>query len=302
MIPAETPYKVLKYLFKLAETESLQKKYDSETIILHWIERNYLNERSGRFVKTPRFTEPFDRDIAPAIHRYGDFIEKYQIENLENHYSIGEFEGLIKIENEKGEILKEEFTLQSLLTRYFGSSKFRKADSIFAEAIKKILSIDSFPEEDKDQQFLSILYPKEQTRFIILCENRNRLVTTRYNFIEFWYAGGKNTKQLQFIPKPTCPIFYLFDWDYDGINIYTLIKKKYFPNISSIIPRDFETLMKKQSEVKDHHSKWQNDNCFQYLSETERAIANKLYKTDCIIEEQSILLSKENLLFNNISA
>ena len=70
---------------------------------------------------------------------------------------------------------------------------------------------------DKDQQFLRVLYPKNKTQFIILCENIDRLRSPRHDFIEFWYAGGRNTIQLQFIPKPTRPIFYLFDWDFDGL-------------------------------------------------------------------------------------
>lgn len=301
MIPEETPYKVLKYLVRLSEEGSLQKKYESETLILHFLERNYLKEHSNRFEKTQYFDEPFKRDILPAVEKYKVFIGKYYIGNLENHYSVEEFEGLIKIESERDEIISNTSSLQTILTNYFGSSKYRKADSILSDAIKKILNIGVFPEESKDQQFLSVLYPKNEARFIILCENKNRLITLRHEFIEYWYAGGKNIRQLQFIPKPKCPMLYLFDWDFDGLNIYTRIKRKYFPNINAFIPGSFETIMKTQNDVKEHHSKWQNNNCFQYLSEKERAIADVLFKTDSIIEEQKILLSKENLLLNNIS-
>lgn len=304
MIPTETPYKVLKYLVKLSDEKVLPKNYENETLMLHLVERNYLaspKDNPTKFFKTKDFEEPFTEEIFPSFQKYNSFISKYQIESLENHYSIQEFEALIKIEKDKEQILSSEFSFQTILTQYFGSSKHRKVDSILSDAIKIILGIEYFLEESKDQQFLSILYPKTETRFVILCENQNRLKIKRHEFIEFWYAGGKNTKQLQCIPKPKFPIFYLFDWDFDGLNIYTAIKRKYFPTIAAFIPDNFESLMEKQDEVKEHHSKWKNNSCFQYLSEREKGIAKVLFDTDSIIEEQKIILNETNLSRNGIN-
>lgn len=301
MIPSEMSYKVLKYLVKISDEKCLPKKYDNVAYMLHLFERNYLiKERPNKICKTTSFEELFTDEILPFFQKYDLFIKKFQIENLENHYSIQEFEALIKIENDKAEILSNEHSFQTILTNYFGSSKHRKSDSILSEAIKKILEIETFPEESKDQQFLSILYPKNETRYIILCENKNRLIVPRHNFIEFWYSGGKNTKQLQFIPKPKFPIFYLCDWDFDGLNIYTDIKRKYLPNIRAFIPDNFKSLMEKQETVKKHHSKWNNNKCFQYLNDEEMKIASVLYETDNIIEEQKILINETNLLKNGI--
>lgn len=304
MIPTETPYKVIKYLVKISKEKTLQKNYESETLILHWVERNFLastKESPNKFYKTNLFDEPFNEEIFPSFQKYNSFIQKHQIENLENHYSVQEFETLIQIEKDKFEIIKDEYTFQTILTKYFGSSKHRKADSLLSEAIKRILGIEYFPEESKDQQFLSVLYPKNETRFIILCENKNRLIAQRHDFIEYWYAGGKNTKQLQFIPRPKLPFFYLFDWDFDGLNIYTQIKSKYFPTIKAFIPDNFESLMENQEDVKEHYSKWKNNNCFQHLNETEKAIATVLFDTDSIIEEQKIALNEKNLSINGIN-
>jgi hypothetical protein len=301
MIPGEMPYKILKYLVKISDEKCLPKKYDSDAFMLHLFERNYLiKESPNKICKTISFEELFAEEILPFYLKYDLFIKKHQIENLENHYSIQEFEALIQIENDKVQILSNEHSFQTILTKYFGSSKHRKSDSILSEAIKKILEIESFPEESKDHQFLSLLYPKNESRCIILCENKNRLIVPRHDFIEFWYAGGKNTKQLQFIPKPKFPIFYLCDWDFDGLNIYTNIKRSYIPNIRAFIPDNFISLMEKQETVKDHHSKWKNNNCFQFLSDEELKIAILLYETDNIIEEQKILINEANLLKNGI--
>lgn len=252
MIPENTPYKVLKYLINFFSEKIQPMKYESDPFMLYLLERGFLirlRENPTKFCTTHLFEELFAKEIILLFQKFNSFIKKYQIENLENYYSVQEFEALIKIENDRVDILSGEHSFQVILTKYFGSSKHRKADSILSEAIKKILGVVYFPEENKDQQFLSILYPINESRFIILCENKNRLIISRHDFIEFWYVGGKNIKQLQFVPKPILPIFYLCDWDFDGLNIYTEIKRKYFPTISAIIPDNFKFLMEQQEEV-----------------------------------------------------
>ncbi|NOU19710.1 MAG: hypothetical protein HOO91_19305 [Bacteroidales bacterium] len=304
MIPIETPYKVIKYLVKISEEKTLPKNYENETLILHFVERGYLTssgDRTKKYSKTYLFEKPFVDEVLPSFQKYNSFIKKHRIESLENHYSVNDFEALIQVENNRAKILNDNYSFQTILAKYFGSSKHRKVNSILSDAIKKILNIDFFPEDDKDQQYLSVLYPKIETKYIILCENKNRLIVPRLDFIEFWFAGGKNTRQLQFIPKPKFPILYLFDWDFDGLNIYTDIKRKYLPTIAAFIPDNFISLMEKQEKVKEHHSKWKNRNFFQYLTEKEKEIAGILIETDSIIEEQKILLNENNLLRNGIN-
>lgn len=300
MIPIDTPYKVIKYLVKLSNENVLLKNYVSDKFMIHLVDREFIVEPNGsqnKFTTTERFKEVHTKEILPTFQKYDSFIKQHQIENVEAHYSIGDLDNLILIDNEKPDNL----TLQEILAKYFKSSKHTQTNSNLANAIKTILKKDEFAEGSKDQQFISILYPKGETRFIILCENKNRLRNARHNSIEFWYAGGHNTNQLQYIPKPSQPIFYLFDWDFDGLNIYIHIKQNYFPTLTSFIPTNYKSLMEKQDEVKHHHSKWENDSCLQFLSDKEKTIAGTLIQTDCIIEEQKILLTGENLFYNAIN-
>lgn len=300
MIPSDTPYKVIKYLVKLSNYKVLQKNYESDKFIIHLVDREFIvepNENKRKFATTEKFKEIFSKEISPKFKKHDSFIKHHQIENIESHYSIGDLENLILINNEK----PIDLTLQEILSKYFKSSKHTQVNSNLANAIKTILRLDKFAEDGKDQQFISILYPKDETRFILLCENKNRLRGLRHPFIEFWYAGGRNTNQFLFIPKPTKPIFYLFDWDFDGLNIYNHIKQNYFPTLTAFIPTNFESLMEKQDEVKHHHSKWENDSCLQYLSDNEKTITATLIQTNSILEEQKILLNDENLLNNAIN-
>jgi len=301
MLFKDTPYKVVQYLAKLSKEKVLPVSYKNENYIRYLIDRKAIEPNGKQFSITKKFEENFLEEIETTFNQCNSFIAKYDLDYLENHYSIEEVESLIKIETEKQKIIEQEISLQNILTIYFGSSKHKTVQSNLSKAIKTILGIDVFPEESKDQQFTSILYPKRQTRFIILCENKNRLITPRHEFIEFWFAGGKNTKQLQFVPKPKHPMFYLFDWDYDGLEIYIRVKEKYFPSLQAFLPSNPSSLMEKQEDVKNHHSKWKNDKFLKHLNSREKNIATTLMKAPgWIIEEQKLLFTQENLLFNNI--
>lgn len=300
MLYKDTPYKVVQYLAKFSKGKFLPNSYKSENYIRYLIERNALEPNDKLLGATKKFYEIYSDAIVNTFNHCNSFIEKYSFEYLENHYTVEEIETLIRIESERAKIIESEIALTNILSTYFGSSKYKSVNSNLAKAIKTILGIDLFPEEIKDQQFTSILYPKGNTRFIILCENINRLIIKRHPFIEFWYAGGKNIKQLEFIPPPQHPIFYLFDWDFDGLNVYIDIKRKYLPTLSAFIPANPDSLMVEQTKVKKHRSKWGNGKFLSHLNETERCIAENLMNKNSIIEEQRILLTMEDLTHNSI--
>lgn len=300
LLHKDTPYKVLQYLNRLSNKKALPVSYKNENYIRYLIDRKAIDTNGNQYSITKKFEESLLIEIESTFTRCNSFITKYDLTYLENNYSIEEVEALIKIESEKQKIIEQEIALQNILTIYFGSSKHKTVHSNLSKAIKTILGIEFFPEESKDQQFASILYPKDKTRYIVLCENKNRLIIPRHSFIEFWYAGGKNIKQLQFIPEPQHPIFYLFDWDFDGVNTYIDIKKKYFPTLSALIPANPESLMVEQSKIKDHKSKWKNDKFLIHLHKTERRIVEILISKKSIIVEQNILLTKETLDYNSI--
>jgi hypothetical protein len=293
MIPVDTPYKVIKYLVNLFDKKIVQKNYEKEKLVIYLLERKYILETGvskTKFTKTKHFDEYYFEEILPMSQKYDSFIKKHQIEKVEHHCSINDLESLILIEQDRLVGL----TLQEILAKYFRSSKHADKSSSLANAIKTILNLDEFVDDHKDQQFVSILYPKGLTKFIVLCENKNRLRAPRHSFIEFWYAGGKNTTHLKFIPKPQYPIFYLFDWDFDGLNTYIEIKQKYFPKLAAFIPANFQLLFEKQEDVKYHNSVWKNDLILAHLNKTEKIIVSALIETNSIIEEQKILVTEEN--------
>ena len=300
MLQLDTPYKILKYLVKLNDEKILIKNFTSDKIIIHLTDRGFIESFGNKFKITEKFIEKFNADFLPEYNKCYNFLKKFGIEYLENHYTIGEIEKLMLVEENRSKIITRNYSHQQILTEFFGSSKHTKIDSTLSKALKAILSIDQFLEDSKDLQYLSILYPKKKTQYIILCENKNRLFIPRHDYIEFWFAGGKNVGQLKYVPIPTCPIYYLFDWDFDGIGIYLGIKSKYFNELKAFIPSNFKSLMVCQEDVKQHKSKWKAGEYLSKLNPQEKEIVEALLKEKKIIEEQSIQLSNDLLNYNKL--
>jgi hypothetical protein len=300
IIPPETPYRLLKYFNKLFLEKQGGDTYPNEKIILHLKDRAYLTILEGRVHGSKTFDDAYLNNIQPVHVRLQTFIDQHSLQSLENHYSIGEFETLLRIEKEKDQIISSDFSLQQILSFYFNSSKYTHTSSNLSKAIKSILCLEEFPEEGKNLQSLSVLYPTAQTKAIVLCENFNRLRMPRHPYIEFWYAGGKNTEQLAYCPKPMLTISYLCDWDHDGINTYLHIKERYFPDIRLFIPLNYQDLMTEQESVKKHRSKWTPDSpkILQRLDGKERDILEVLMSQNKIIEEQKILLTDGHVAYN----
>ena len=296
MIPSETPIKVLKYLQRLHIEKVLIKKYEQDKLIDYFISNNYLYIDKKWIRSNEGFSIKFQETIEPTIDRILNFTLVNDLQVIENYCNVFDYEKLLEVQQNRDKISNLSF--QQILSQYFYSSKYVKIDSVLSLAIKSVLGIESYIEQEKEQQFISILYPRQPTKVIILCENKDRLKTTRHEFIEFWYVGGKNINQLQYTPKPTIPILYLCDWDYDGLNIFTQIKSKYFQNIKLFIPKNSEKLMVRQDEVKEHRSIWKGNSFFKYLSEAEKLIATILYDNNSIIEEQRIEIDDLIIEFN----
>jgi hypothetical protein len=300
VVPKDTPYKTLSFLNRIFLEKSVIESYLSEKLFIHLISRGYISHTNGRLHATSKFEELYLNEIQPLYLELQRFLDLHQLQKIQNHYSIGDIESLKLIAVERERILSTDLSFQQILSMYFNSSKYTQLNSNLSNAIKAILGISSFHEDEKDQQYISILYPSQATRLIILCENKNRLKMPRHPYVEFWYGGGRNVGQLTFSPKPLIPIFYLFDWDHHGVNILSEIRKKYFPEIRAFIPNDFRTLYVEQEKIKNHNSVWNSYSraMLPGLTEAERTIVSELIESGKVIEEQRISISDESLAAN----
>jgi len=226
----------------------------------------------------------YEETIKQEFEKFNAFLIKFSISDLCKNLTIYDIENLIRLHEQSIFVIDSQLTRKQILSRFFLHSKYKKQN--LENAILQVLDVNNFIDDTKEQQFLSIYHSKEPAKIILLCENSDRLVNPRQKYTEIWYAGGKNTLKLDFVPKPKLPIFYLCDWDFDGLNIYSHIKKHYFATIELIKPSNYKELAKNIIET-EHKSIWKNSFNMDLLTEEEKLIVNFL-KPNLWIEEESI--------------
>jgi len=280
-----TKWQVLINLNQLYLTKETNAKSDDVFWrYLHEFERIDINKYKSKIIATDNFNAYYETKIQNFFNELNGFLTKHSINELAGSFLISDISVLIRIEKESQNIIDDNLTRKQISSRFFknGDAKYLKGN--LEKAVKQILRINEFPEDCKDQQFISILHSKKCATKIILCENPDRLLNPRMENIEIWHAGGKNTTKLKFVPKPQIPIYYLCDWDFDGLNIYLHIKKEYFENLELIIP---DIIIKKDIVLTNHKSKWKADFRIDKFNTKEQTIIKQLIP-NFWIEEESI--------------
>ncbi len=229
--------------------------------------------------KTFHYDKFYIETIQPKFSKYKSLIERYNLENT--NFDETELEALVRIEEDKKQILDSGKSQKEISTHFFNSAKYLKKTSLLYNAVLKILNVSELLIDEHDQQFLWILHCKCKTpKAIILCENHNQIRKQRLNDIELWHAGGRNTAKLKFINQPKIPLYYLCDWDNKGIEIYQDIKRNIFPDIEIIVPNEPVKLL-------DINSEWKIKIDYSLFNEEGIRILKKLIPEKWI-EEESI--------------
>ena len=160
---------------------------------------------------------------------YKQFLSENELLKIQSNYSEFEIRALITMKNSdtildelKTKIEKGEESRKGVSNLFFKSAKYIQKDSALERAVLKIIRVQEFP-QNENQGFYRV--PCLNPKFIIICENMYFLTLTiaRQNNVELWCAGGNNTKPFESMPKIDYPIYYLCDWDYDGLKIYERI-------------------------------------------------------------------------------
>src|SRR3972149_6920337 len=139
MLQLDTPYKILKYLVKLNDEKILIKNYTGDKLIIHLLDRGFIEPVSNKFKITEKFNEKYKIDFFPEFGKSDNFLKKFNLEYLENHCNIGEIRKLIQVEENRDKIINQNYSHQQILTEFFGSSKHTKIDSTLSKALKAVL-------------------------------------------------------------------------------------------------------------------------------------------------------------------
>lgn len=190
------------------------------------------------------------------------------------------------------QIIDSNETVRGVSLMYFKHEKYLDNRESLVNALKQILKIDEFANE-KDQQYIYKL-ECNNPKAIVLCENLYflmRPLQPRKHAVELWYAGGKNILKLDFADTRGLPIFYSCDWDYDGLQIYGMVKEK-IPNIKLLNPTAEPTGIAQR----EHRSKWKCSNDPALLSELDASLFTEPEQTHIktLITQDKIVVEEAN--------
>lgn len=251
----------------------------------------------GSYIKQGKgFIKYYEKYHLNKFQKYTDFLTRHNLLKPQTRFKEEDIEILMGIEQgmNSGElvdvcnqIIQAEETVRGVSLMFFKNEKYLESSEALIKAVKQLLSIDEFADE-RDQQYKYVL-ECNTPQCIVLCENLDflkRPSVPRKNNIELWYAGGKNIEKLNYIDPPELPIYYSCDWDYDGLLIYKLVKKK-IPSIKLLYPNSAPQSI----QDTDHKSRWKSDIDFGLFTKKEQNLIQKLIENNqWIIEEANDLM------------
>ncbi len=215
---------------------------------------------------------------------------------------IKDFWNNTDLDNLRNQIIEAKENDQGVSLMFFKSSKYMSKKVSLINAIEKLIGIDL--SHENNQQYLKPFHCEhENPKVTILCENFYFLKFPFYieNYqVELLYVGGYNVDKLKNLIDVKYPIYYMGDWDYDGLIIYEKAKRiidslennsHTLKLITPILKPQFHPA--KLSETDEYHkSKWKNKEKFIcgltkefYDNEQQRLIQNLVKKDEWIEEE-----------------
>lgn len=210
-----------------------------------------------------------------------------------------------ELEEIRRQIIDSNETRRGVSLMFFKNEKHLESSEALERTVKKILQIEAFA-DNRDFQYLYVLHC-HMPRVILLCENLYFLKMpekARSHHIELWYAGGRNVDKLKYVGNRDIPIYYLCDWDHDGLDIYKSVKEK-IPHIQLLTPNGTP----KGIVETEHKSLWRDSKIPSLLSglpselyteEQKQLIEVLIKKNSWIVEESNDLIKLiDNECFEN---
>ncbi|RBL91178.1 Wadjet anti-phage system protein JetD domain-containing protein [Chitinophaga flava] len=194
------------------------------------------------------------------------------------------------------QIIDSNETRRGVSNMFFKHEKHLDTSVALERAVKTILQIETFA-DTRDHQYLYVmqcLHPKA----IVLCENLYFLKMpekARNNKVELWYAGGRNVEKLKYSNHRNLPIYYMCDWDHDGLDIYRSVKEK-LPQIQLLTPNGAG----RSILLTEHRSLWRYPDSPALLSgleadlltgEQQQLIQTLITEDKWIVEESNDLMA-----------
>ncbi len=216
---------------------------------------------------------------------------------------IRDFWNNTDLQDLRNQIMTAKENIQGVSLMFFKSSKYMANKHSLINAVEKLIGIDL--SKENETQYLKPFHCKHsKPKITILCENFYFLKFPYYieNYeIELLYVGGYNVTKLKNLIDVKYPIYYLGDWDYDGLLIYekakTIIDKlknnkdHQLQLITPILKPNIRQVKLSETE-ENHKSNWKNKDKYicglktdYYNTEQQKLIQNLSDKDEWIEEE-----------------
>lgn len=309
MVNKELTWRDIKAFKELYTTSRTTSRIEQNHYVSFLFQQRML-EYTGRakkiIIANPRFYKEYEKQQFDQLYeKYYPFLEKYELSDPHKNYTEFEINCLIKMSQSPllsqlaDNIREGKEGRNGISGKFFKAGKHIKRNSTLEKAVLKIIGVDRFP-ENENQGFYRV--PCSNPQCIILCENFNFLrldIAREYN-VELWYTGGNNTTPIERLDKIDYPIYYLCDWDFDGLKIYERIyqiiqnQPHKITNLQLITPNASSV---KIDETKEHHaSKWRAGYDFSnltkhlYTPQQQQLIRTLIKKEEWIEEETNSLV------------
>jgi len=298
-------FKALYELYKTGKTRSRVSLVESKVFKYHAHQtKELLFARKEILVKNKAsFDQTFNihyldkyNDCIDLLNTIGEntpqckfeVVDILRLKEMKQQMDSGELDEIRK------QIIESNETRRGVSLMFFKHEKHLDASEALERAVKKILDIEQFA-DSRDFQYLYVLHCNTP-RAIVLCENLYFLKMPekpRNNNIELWYAGGRNIEKLNYSDRRDLPIYYICDWDHDGLDI--------FKSVKTIIPEI--VLLTPNGEPKDiikteHKSLWINSENPSLLSGLNRELffPNQKLLIEQLIRNNAWIVEESNNL------
>lgn len=213
-------------------------------------------------VPTDRFEAFYEKEFKKPYEESKKFLLENDIRPTANKsFTIEDIKTLMLISENKAELRKNPTTIEDFSNEFFDISKYLKNRKSVKDAVFKILDIQRFSLDKKENQWRLVIDNKNP-KAVIMCENKSYLKQpwiAEETQTKLWYVGGNNIAVIDDIDESDLskPIYYSCDWDLAGLQIFSRIKaklKERKTDIQLLFPN--EPHKRVSTYIPYHHSHW----------------------------------------------
>ena len=295
--------KALDDLYRHKKTRAIIQDHPYVNYLIH--ERGILDLKPDNvkvIVSTDRFEVFYEKEFKKTYEEAKRFLIENDIKPTANKkFTIEDIKTLMLIAENKQELKKNPTNIEDFSNEFFDISKYLKNRKSVRDAVFKILDIERFPLDKKENQW-RLVVDNRDPKAVIMCENKSFLKQpwiSKETQTKLWYVGGNNIAIIDDIDENDLskPIYYSCDWDLAGLQIYSRIKAKLKERNKEIqLLYANEPHKKISTYIEYHYSHWDLTKTLSGLkledfTKKELLLIKKLIQDEVWIEEESFNLS-----------